>query len=77
MDIEISNKLGPNLQIYLSNSETSETNSIRIIVVFHDTNAMRYGIELILSLSSQIQLTQQWQFIPAAVFDSPIKFTKE
>jgi len=46
-------------------------------VVFHDTNAMKDGLVLIDSLSSQIQLIQKWQFIPATIFDSPVTLIEQ
>ncbi len=70
-DSNLSNKLGSNLQVYLSFSENIDIESIRIIVVFDNKNSVREGIIKINSLSLQIQLIQQWQLIPAAVFDSP------
>ncbi len=76
-DSYIENKLGYNLQTLLHTRQNDGSLLVQVIIIFENKTAMEFGKTQILTLSPKIQLIREWQFIPCAVFKTPLIYIEE
>ncbi len=71
------NKIGPNLQDLLANTNNHERSPLQIIILFQDRTAMDDGLQKLQLLSPEIHCIKEWRIFSSALFETPVELTHQ